>query len=48
MELREGNWQDFEMWLEELRDRHYRRPFIFRGQADSEWRLETTLERSGH
>jgi len=48
MESREGNWQEFEIWLQELRDRNYRRSLIFRGQADSEWRLETTLERSGH
>lgn len=48
MESREGNWQEFEIWLQELRDRNYRRGLIFRGQANSEWRLETTLERSGH
>jgi hypothetical protein len=43
MESRERNWQEFE-----LRDRDYRRGLIFRGQAGSKWRLETTLERSGH
>jgi FRG domain len=48
MESREGNWQEFEIWLQELRNRNYRRGLIFRGQADSKWRLETTLERSGH
>jgi hypothetical protein len=48
MESSEGNWQDFEIWLQELRGRNYKRGLIFRGQADSEWRLETTLERSGH
>jgi hypothetical protein len=48
MESREGNWQDFEIWLQELRGRNYKRGLIFRGQADSGWRLETTLERSGH
>jgi len=48
MESREGNWQEFELWLQELRDRRYRRGFYFRGQTDSEWRLKTTLERSGH
>jgi hypothetical protein len=48
MELREGNWREFEIWLQELRDRNYRRGLLFRGQADSKWRLETTLERSGH
>ncbi len=47
MESREGNWQEFESWLQELRDRKYRRGLIFRGQSDSKWRLETTLERSG-
>jgi hypothetical protein len=47
MESREGNWQEFEIWLQELKDRNYRRGLIFRGQADSEWRLETTLERNG-
>ncbi|MFZ1087344.1 MAG: FRG domain-containing protein [Terracidiphilus sp.] len=48
MESREGNWQEFEIWLQELQNRKYRRGLIFRGQADSKWRLETTLERSGH
>jgi hypothetical protein len=48
MESREGNWQEFESWLQELSGRKYRRGLIFRGQADSKWRLETTLERSGH
>jgi FRG domain len=48
MESREGNWQEFEAWLQDLRGRNYRRGLIFRGQADSDWRLETTLERSGH
>jgi len=48
MESREGNWQEFEIWLQELRGRNYRGPLIFRGQANSEWQLETTLERSGH
>ncbi len=48
MEPCEGNWQEFEIWLQELRDRKYRRALLFRGQANSEWRLETTLERSGH
>ena len=48
MESREGNWQEFEIWLQELRNRSYRRGLIFRGQADSKWWLETTLERSGH
>ncbi len=47
MESRKGNWQEFEIWLQELKDRNYRRGLIFRGQADSEWRLETTLERNG-
>jgi len=48
MESREGNWQEFEIWLQELRDRNYQRGLIYRGQANFEWRLETTLERSGH
>lgn len=48
MESREGNWQEFEIWLQELQGREYRRGLLFRGQADSKWRLETTLERSGH
>src|SRR5271165_5527701 len=47
MESRQGNWQEFEVWLQELRDRNYRRGLFFRGQTNSEWRLETTLERSG-
>jgi hypothetical protein len=48
MESREGDWQEFEIWLQELRNRNYRRGLIFRGHADSKWRLETTLERSGY
>lgn len=48
MGSREGSWQEFEVWLKELQDRKYRRALIFRGQADSEWPLETTLERRGH
>ena len=48
MESQKGNWQEFEAWLQELRERNYKRGLLFRGQADSEWRLETTLERSGH
>jgi hypothetical protein len=48
MESCEGNWQEFETWLHELRSRNYQRGLLFRGQADSEWHLETTLERNGH
>lgn len=48
MESHEGNWEEFEIWLQELRGRNYRRGLIYRGQSDTNWRLETTLERSGH
>ncbi len=48
MESCKGNWQEFEIWLQELRNRPYRRGLIFRGQPDSELPLETTLERHGH
>ncbi len=48
MESREGNWQEFEIWLQDLLNRSYRRGLIFRGQTNSEWPLKTTLERSGH
>jgi hypothetical protein len=51
MESAEGNWEEFEKWLQELLNRNYRRGFLFRGQTnqpDRVWPLETTLERSGH
>jgi hypothetical protein len=50
METTEGNWEAFEQWLKNLRSTHEakpRSPLLFRGQANSEWRLTTTLERSG-
>jgi len=48
MKVQEGNWESFEKWLSDLRSQL--RPktasrLIFRGQADSEWPLSTTLER---
>jgi len=47
----EGDWEALEKWLKELREalglNRRSSPLLFRGQANSEWRLETTLERSG-
>lgn len=40
------NWEAFEQSLKPLRSQ-YGRNLLFRGQADSTWRLLTTLERSG-
>jgi len=47
------NWNEFEKKLKELYIRHPKKPedgkfhsrFLFRGQADSEWKVETTLDR---
>jgi hypothetical protein len=46
------NWQDFESKLAAIQDRQQTDerllPYLlFRGQANSEWKLETTLERNG-
>jgi FRG domain len=46
----EGDWQEFELWLGGLRaelGNMPASPLLFRGQGDSEWSLETTLERNG-
>lgn len=50
MKSEEGDWQKFEQWLIELRTRIGQEAssrLIFRGQGNSAWSLETTLERSG-
>lgn len=47
MESRAGNWQEFEIWLQELQTMHAKCGLIFRGQANSEWLLESALERNG-
>ena len=47
MQVTEGDWQRFEQWLDELRKCAGSR-LLFRGQGNSRWRLETTLEQSGH
>lgn len=42
------DWDSFEKKLRELRAEHQSRtyPLLFRGQANSAWKLTTTLERS--
>lgn len=50
MQVMEGNWQRFEEWLSELRKlvgQNTGAKLLFRGQGDSRFKLETTLERSG-
>jgi hypothetical protein len=46
----EGDWKKFEEWLTairaEVQNSRSSPVFFFRGQQDSEWPLETTLERS--
>ena len=38
---------DLEDWLEILKlDKFFLSPFIFRGQSDSNWTLQTSIERS--
>ena len=46
VQVTEGDWQRFEQWLDELRKCAGSR-LLFRGQGNSRWRLETTLERVG-
>jgi hypothetical protein len=46
----EGDWQKLDQWLDELRTSvgHSAAPgLLFRGQGNSGWALETTLERNG-
>jgi hypothetical protein len=50
MKPEEGDWQKFEQWLEGLRTAVGQKTasrLLFRGQGDSTWPLETTLERNG-
>lgn len=49
MNAQKGNWESFEKWLSDLRSQlgpNTASRLIFRGQANSEWPLSTTLERS--
>jgi len=43
------NWDEFALKIQELRELHSSRkvasPLLFRGHADAEWKLQTTLER---
>lgn len=43
------DWEKFELRIKELRELHSLRrtsnPLLFRGHADAEWKLQTTLER---
>jgi hypothetical protein len=44
-----SNWEEFEAQLKELRAEYGKKvtsPLLYRGQGDSEWKLETTLERN--
>lgn len=43
------DWETFEQRVRELRKEHTKEtsPLLFRGQGNSNWRLTTTLERSG-
>jgi hypothetical protein len=43
------DWETFEQRVKELRAEYRKEssPLLFRGQGDSEWKLTTTLERSG-
>jgi len=46
----EGDWQKFGQWLEEIRTgigQNAASRLLFRGQSNSKWPLETTLERNG-
>jgi hypothetical protein len=45
MEATEGDWKEFEQWLNCLRTKYAKNGLVFRGQSSSEWSLETTLER---
>src|SRR5687767_4130227 len=43
------SWSEFKSEAQKLRDGAFSlSPILFRGQADADWKLETTLERSGH
>jgi hypothetical protein len=49
MKMIEGDWQEFERWVAELRAElgtESASPLLFRGQGNSEWLLKTTLERN--
>jgi hypothetical protein len=44
----EGNWEDFETWVSKLKvavEGKNATKFLFRGQANPDWKLQTTLER---
>lgn len=50
MNIEEGGWEDFQNWLRKLREKELPKsstPLLYRGHGDSNWKLETTLERNG-
>jgi hypothetical protein len=47
MNMTEGDWGAFEGWINSLSAKYGNRGLMFRGQGNSEWPLETTLERHG-
>lgn len=49
MEILSGKWRDFEAWANETKSSYALAgsDLLFRGQANSSWRLETTLDRAG-
>jgi hypothetical protein len=50
MNIERGGWEDFQVWLRKLREERLPQVsanLLFRGHGDSNWKLETTLERSG-
>ena len=49
-EIEVSEWEEFEAQLADIRRRHTSRFFslLFRGHASSDWKLDTTLDRSHH
>ncbi|MFA6244313.1 MAG: FRG domain-containing protein [Candidatus Hydrogenedentales bacterium] len=43
-----GSWSDFREKIANIREKYPERQILFRGQSDSSWELETTLERAAN